>query len=321
MYGLTDLKPRISVGRDLVECPVKGCITHVPRQPRQFQTTREYRCPYHGIFISPCTFEYEDVRRNLPLLAEDDWELLERRVGDDVRAEHHLARERSEDAVVVNVFRGLERRGGIGPLAEAITGRPQASTDVGYWPRLLDDGSVLPTLLEAQKAIEGRPTRGSRPDLVIQTPTEVLFVVPKVTRGNNTTQSNPKVLAKLASRQGWYDRVFAKDAETVAVKRRKAELMRLWLVGTWMANRAGKRFTLVALTRAARDRKLEHEFSRLIRPGDNREFVRLTWESVAELTADTEATRSVSEYLLGKSLGYDSRGRVRAMCRPPADGS
>jgi hypothetical protein len=314
MYGLGDLKPVIYVGRDMVECPVRGCVSNVTRQTGGFQTTREFRCPYHGIFISPRTFEYEDPRRNFPLLDEAEWELTGPQVGARERDLHRLARERSEDAITYNVFRGLEKAKAVAPLAAAITGRPQASAWVTYLSRSEGEAGIPSALLAAQKALEGRPTRSSRPDLIIDTPTDLIFVEAKVTSSNNKIQRRPKVLKRWATRKGWYDRVFKADIEKVAIERRKYGLMRLWMLGSWMAAQSGKHFTLVALTRASRDRKLEREFRRLVRPDASRDFVRWTWEQVAELAAETEGAEPVAQYLRAKSLGYDSTGRIRAMC-------
>ncbi len=223
MYSLSDLKSRVSVRRDTVECPVRGCITNVSRQRGRFVTTREFQCPYHGIFISPSTFEYGDPRRNFPLIAEEDWLLLTEQIAADKRETHRLGRERSEDAVTYNAFRSLERAGAMPRVLEALTGRPQASAWLTYWSHSLLDGRLLPTLEDARRAFEVRVDHGSEPDLIIETPSELIFVEVKVASGNNTTCRQAAPLHRYATREnGWYDRVFSADIEAVA--RRAAQV-------------------------------------------------------------------------------------------------
>lgn len=93
-YGKQELKAvRVNVeGR--VSCPVTGWAHSVPRQQRHFRRASEFRCPDHGIYISPSTFEYDDPLNNLLWRDADDVRLLETLKG--VKRESRMARERSE---------------------------------------------------------------------------------------------------------------------------------------------------------------------------------------------------------------------------------
>ncbi len=211
-------------------------------------------------------------------------------------------------------------------FAESVTGRPQASAWITYLAGPRDESLVPQPLLDAQKALEGRPTQGSRPSLVLETPAELVFVTAKATSSHKTTQRNEKVLERWSGRQGWYDQVFKANIHTVAVEKRRYQLMRLWMLGSWMAAKSGKRFTLVVVSRASVDRKLEREFGKLVRPSDSRRLVHWTWDDIAELAEDSggaeaaedahaaQAGQATASYLRGKSLGYDSAGRLRALC-------
>jgi hypothetical protein len=106
MLGLKDLKPKIKLTEDQVECPVKGCRQNVVRQRNSFRRAQEFQCPKHGIYISPSTFEYPEVKDNLLWKNQTDLDLLEALSG--VKRESRMTRDNSEDALTWNVFRYLE---------------------------------------------------------------------------------------------------------------------------------------------------------------------------------------------------------------------
>lgn len=103
MYGIKDLKEKIIVTCDIVECPVKGCTYLVPRQKITFKKQKEFQCPIHKIYISPSTFEYEHEEDNLLWHDEFDKEFFQNIKA--VKTESRIAKDNSEDAITWNVFR------------------------------------------------------------------------------------------------------------------------------------------------------------------------------------------------------------------------
>lgn len=314
MYGLGELKPSITVTDVAVECPVRGCRSHVQRQRGRFVTKPEFLCEEHGIYLSPSTHEYADVRRNFPLIGKADWDLLHHEIATEKRETHRLARERSEDAVTYNVFRSIEQAGRLAELCETFTGREQSAAELVYWSYCLPDGGPLPLLQKARESFRERPARGSEPDLIAVTPTDIIFIEVKLTSGNETTPSRPESLQLYQEAEGgWYDTVFTTDPQSVAVVARKYELMRFWLLGSWMAKHVGKSFTLVSLTRRVQDPNLERVVAPLLRQTDDRRYVHLTWEQIAQFAADEACTGPVFDYLVSKSVGYDGGGTLQPM--------
>src|SRR5690348_14349221 len=141
-YGKKDLRPVRVNEASRVLCPVIGCIRDLPRQQRLFQRTEAFRCPDHGIYVSPSTFEYEDPRDNLVWTDADDVRLLQSLAG--VKRESRLARERSEDAVTWNVIRGLEKADVLGSWLESISGFKADRPCVAYWSCDPASGRTLP---------------------------------------------------------------------------------------------------------------------------------------------------------------------------------
>jgi hypothetical protein len=96
----------------------------------------------------------------------------------------------------------------------------------------------------------------------------------------------------------------------VAEEDRLYELMRLWLIGTQMAQESGRRFVLVNLLRsgASDEAEIEGRFGRFITQDDCRRFLRLSWEEVLsgllpEICRSPDAYRLMT-YFAGKTPGY-----------------
>ena len=108
MFGAKDLKEKIFVTENEVDCPVRDCHEKVKRQRKFFRCEPQFQCPYHKIYISPSTFEYESEFDNLLWKASEDRALLHRIK--TFKRESRMARDNSEDALTWNVFRYLERK-------------------------------------------------------------------------------------------------------------------------------------------------------------------------------------------------------------------
>ena len=95
--------------------------------------------------------------------------------------------------------------------------------------------------------------QSSEPDLVITTEDADIWVEAKFGSTNDTHPRDPAgAQARYsAGGTGWYAQVVNSGAtfERIAVEKRRYELLRFWLLGSWAAEQRGKRFELVNLVR------------------------------------------------------------------------
>jgi hypothetical protein len=168
MFGLNELKEKLEISETKVGCPVKECTEKVERQRKSFKRSPEFRCPSHGIYISPSTFEYKSEEDNLLWkYAEDIWLLRSLKA---VKRESRIARDNSEDALSWNVFRFLERSKNLLPWLESITGKREGSTqDVVYWSYSSGERAQWDLLNKARCEFGEDIELGSEPDIAIAT--------------------------------------------------------------------------------------------------------------------------------------------------------
>lgn len=310
MFGQQDLKDRINITRESVECPVKGCQTIVERQRKVFVADKRFQCSTHQIFIGPSTFEYPDESQNLLWKDGEDLDLLSRIKS--VKRESRIARDNSEDAVTWNVFRFLEKSGLVKLWLKKITGTEQGSPELIWWSYSQVEKDRWSELNKSRKDFGESPKRGTEPDLIIATDQSVIFIEAKLNSGNKTPGS-PNRKKYDTGADSCYGKVFKSDYETVAIRDQKYELMRMWLIGIRTAERTGKSFWLVNLVRKGQERDIETEFKKHIKENAQRLFERAVWEDIYELIAGTEKNTSrdmVLDYFRNKTLGYDQRGRI-----------
>lgn len=314
MYDACSLKVQIRATADRVECPIRGCEHEVPRAKKRFQRLSRFRCPSHPIFISPSTFEYEDYRDNLLIRDDDDRRLLE-----DIlsvkRETKRLSRERSEDALTFNVVRTLQRESLLEELVFEISRRNEREPVPSYWSFSQRDHGQHPLLAKAVAVFKEVEGRGSEPDLIIETRDTLFMVEAKLGSTNKTVPSRPAVLTTYREAEsGWYLQAFRTEPEQVAIKLQLYQLMRLWLLGTWMAKYARKRLVLVSLVPEACDADLVDRFGPHIIQDYAQTFRRFSWEQVRDIALrhlDRPAVAALVAYLDNKTLGYDARGQLR----------
>ncbi|MCZ7618407.1 MAG: hypothetical protein M5U32_08875 [Myxococcota bacterium] len=320
MYDARSLKARIHATTDRVECPVRGCKHEVPRARKRFQRLPQLRCPAHPIFISPSTFEYEDYRDNLLIRDDDDRRLLEDIVSVK-RETKRLGRERSEDAFTFNVVRTFQRESLLEDLVSEISRKDEHAPVPSYWSFSQRDHAQHPLIAKAAVAFREVEGRGSEPDLIIETRDTLFMVEAKLGSTNKTMPSRPSVLKFYKEAEsGWYSHVIRAEPEELAIKLQLYQLMRLWLLGTWMARDAHKRLVLVSLVPESCDADLVDRFGPHIIQGDAQTFRRFSWEQVRDITLcfpERRAVAALVAYLDNKTLGYDARGQLRlALARP-----
>jgi hypothetical protein len=189
MYGISSLKPTISITENTVECPVRECQHVVPRARRgENLQDKKFRCPAHGIFISPSTFEYPDRSDNFlrPLDEFPEDRALLDAIG-TCKREDRLARERSEDAVTWNIFRFLETSGLLAPYLERVNGTRVTAPSLVYWSYCVQSRGVCPTLRESREEFGEEPHRSSEPDLLIKSAEHLIWIEAKLTSTNKTS--------------------------------------------------------------------------------------------------------------------------------------
>lgn len=303
MYGIADLKPTIVITDTTVECPCNGCGIVVERARRgEPLRQQKFLCPEHRIYISPSTFEYDNELDNLLWRDGDDVALLDgiKRV----KRESRLARDNSEDAVTWNVFRFLERTNSLAQEMSAMTGLAVQNPTISYWSYSSAAGGTNTMLLRARDEFGERADRGSEPDVIIEGDGIIVWIEAKLGSANETVPSTPSDTKKyLTGGDSWFTEAFVDDFNAIAVTAKRYELMRLWLLGTWAAARAGKAFALVNLVRKA---AVEENFRRHVRDVRNATFVVANWEQVYDSLRGSPSpdAEKVRIYTREKGGGY-----------------
>jgi hypothetical protein len=329
MFGIRDLKTEML--KDSGHCPVKQCGRIVKKMrnadlrslrsylekeksPKETVGFKDLFCAEHKIYVTPSTFMYEDLSDNLLWYDGEDREALDRVLKfKRVRAQFH--HDNSEDAVSWNVFRFLERNELVDGFLSSVTGNPVTSSEMIYWSYSQKDNETWPELNEARKEFGEEPKRGSEPDIIIGTDRALFFIEAKLTATNNTSPSDSENPKRYEVGGGsWFSKVFKTDFKTIAVHEKKYELMRFWLLGTWMAYQQKKDFCLINLVRDAKERNIESQFGQLIRENHQRRFMRVTWEKIYEFVCGA-ATPSDKDQMIrffkNKTIGYDGKGNLQ----------
>lgn len=331
MLGWDDLKKTIQVTKTEVECPVLDC-TETVRRCRRGERLRspDFCCPRHGIFVSPTTFEYPDVADNLLWRSPEDLALWKKINSPGVKRECRVARDNSEDGLTWAVFRYFEHQGELGRFVDlAAKERVALNVRILYWSYCPATAGPWKPLVDAAGMFGEAYARRSEPDLIIDDERILVFVESKFLSGNRTKPSVPEDPKRyLSGGDHWFARVFASDPnfQRVAVEEQLYELMRLWLLGSWIAAQSGRQFLLVNILRSAakRERDIVTRFGRQARYGSQRSFARLTWEQIySELIRPangTEEADGLTHYLVNKTANYQvSEARQEGVLRRAFD--
>jgi len=150
------LKPRHRLTSTEVECPVRTCSEWVPRQRGRFRLDDKFRCPEHGIFISPETWAYGSDEENLLWTNQEDQELL--KAIKSVKRYNRFKHDRCEDAATWNFFRCFERARKLHKLAEWSGIQPDGQEELVYWGYSANEKQRWSALTKARSR--------SEPDLI-----------------------------------------------------------------------------------------------------------------------------------------------------------
>jgi hypothetical protein len=314
MLGIEELKEGIEITEITVECPVKDCSEKVERQREVFKREESFKCSKHNIYISPSTFEYQCESDNLLWKDEADLGLFNRIK--KVKRESRIARDNSEDAVTWNVFRFLERNNLVEMTLSSIIGVTPKSSEVIYWSYSQKDNSSWSELNKAREEFGEEIKRSSEPDIIIKTDNSMLFIEAKLTAGNETIPSDTSNSKKYETGgDNWFSKVFKSDYKTVAIDEKKYELLRFWLLGTWIAKQRNLDFYLVNLVLSEREKDIETIFKRHIYENQGMRFIRITWEDIYQQILNSELSEidkdTMTKYFRNKTIGYDGNGRLQ----------
>lgn len=333
MYLYDDLKRERVVHAQQVECSVMGCSQRVKRAARGWRPSPEYRCPEHGIYVTPTTFSFErppkqqPPRQNILWTDPSDQDLLTSIL--PAKRECRMHHEQSEDAVTWSVFRGLDRAGLVGPMITELLQVAAHEAHIIWWSSAAHDPELKSTdrgvwscLDDARRAFETRPAQGSEPDLMVLT-NETLFIIEaKVGATNVVPCSKPEVVRDsyvhgVAGDDKHFSRVFRSSFDEIAVDAKLYELMRFWLLGTWMADHLERKFCLVSLLSRNDRRECEGDarlpaiterFPQHVRFHDGQRFELLIWEGIHDWCVTGASTSpeagEVARYLADKTAGY-----------------
>jgi len=315
MLGKEELKESIETTEAIVECPVKGCSGRVQRQRGIFKREERFKCPKHSIYISPSTFEYQSEVDNLLWKDKADLDLFKKIK--TVKRESRIARDNSEDAVTWNVFRFLERNNLIGTTLSSIMNATLNLPRVIYWSFCQRENSSWSELNKARGEFGEEIKRGSEPDIVIKTDDALLFFEAKFTAGNKTVPSDMGNSRKYETGgDNWFSKVFKSDYKTVAIDEKKYELLRFWLLGTWIAKQQDLDFYLANLVLSEREKDIEAIFKRHLRENQKMKFIRITWEEIYKqiLNSNLSGTDKdkMKKYFRHKTIGYDGNRRLQS---------
>jgi len=314
MFGIEELKDKIKITQATVECPVKGCSERVERQRGTFKREDRFRCPEHKIYISPSTLEYENEKDNLLWQDKADTELLKKIR--KVKRESRMARDNSEDAVTWNIFRFLERNnlvaGVVGEVVRSSLGNPE----VIYWSYHQKEDASWSELKGAREEFGEDTEKGSEPDIIIKSDDILFFIEAKFTAGNKTRPSDESGSKKYQTGGAkWFSNVFNSDYKTVAIEEKKYELMRFWLLGTWMANKMRLSFCLVNLVLSEKEKDIETIFKGHIYENQGMKFIRIGWEAIYKQILNSGLSGvdqdRILRYFRNKTIGYDRKGTMK----------
>jgi len=314
MFGAKELKESIEITETTVECPVKGCSEKVEMQRKFFKREDRFKCPKHNIYFSPSTLEYQSELDNLLWKDKADLDLLKKIK--KVKRESRIARDRSEDAVTWNVFRFLERNNFVEKTLGSIICATLESPEVMYWSYSQRENSSWSKLNKARTEFGEEIKRSSEPDVIIKTNTSLLFIEAKLTAKSETVPSDTGNSKRYETGgDNWFSKVFSSDYKTVAITDKKYELLRFWLLGTWIAKQQNLNFYLINLVLSERDKNIETIFKRHICENQRIKFIRITWENIYQQILNSglpgRDEDKMIEYFRNKTIGYDGNGKLQ----------
>lgn len=180
-----------------------------------------------------------------------------------------------------------------------------------YSPKEKTDWSLLNN---ARKEFGEPIAIGSEPDIIIRTDKVLYFIEAKLTANNKTKPSSLLNRKKYETGgDNLFQQIFRSNYETITVKEKRYELMRFWLLGSWIAEKLNIKFEFYSLVMESREQEIEAEFGKHIRESSERKFYRLTWEQIYNFIETRKYNlekQIMEEYFKNKTIGYNSHGII-----------
>lgn len=319
MYNLTDLKEKISINEHSIECPIKGCNKIVDRKRCSGNEDKNFICPVHKIQITPSTFIYKSLFDNLLWCDNEDKILLENIT--KVKRESRMSNENSEDALTWNVFRYLDKNDLLSDLLSQISNNNHKIIDIIHWSYSIKEKKLWSSLKDAISEFGESINQNSEPDIIIVTDKTLFFVEAKLFSSNKTSGSGKTLINRINNSKKYvsggnkqFDNIFINDYKTIVLDK-KYELMRFWILGSWIAKNLNLKFELINLVLENRELDIESDFSKHLIPNSNNTFSRYTWESIYSLIKSANNHDSDSlliiDYFKNKAAGYNNKGQLK----------
>ena len=311
MFGVEELKESIEITKTTIECPAKGCSKEVKRKYRKdtHEYTPEFKCKTHNVFISPSTFVYTNELDNLLWKDQSDRELF-KGIKASKKGNSRFEHDNSEDAVSWNVFRFLEKNNLTEGFLGSITDTSPRSSEVIYWSHSQVEDKSWSLLNSARTEFEVKKSWFSEPDIIIKTDDALFFIEAKFTAPTKDSERERELKNYTTGGENWFSEVFSSDFQTVAVDNRLYEMMRFWLLGTWMAKQQDLDFYLINLVLSKKEKDIETIFGRHIKKTQRRKFLRVTWEAIYDFILKSRPSSEkdiMLRYFRNKTKGYDGK--------------
>ncbi len=192
----------------------------------------------------------------------------------------------------------------------------KSSSETIYWSYSQKENSSWSELNKAREEFGEEIKRSSEPDVIIKTDNTLFFIEAKLTAGNKTIPSDMTNSKRYETGgDNWFTKVFKSDYRTVAIVEKKYELLRFWLLGTWMAKQRDWGFYLVNLVLSERERDIESIFKRHLYENQEMKFIRITWEDIYRQILNSDLSGAgkdtMIKYFKNKTIGYDGNGKLQ----------
>jgi hypothetical protein len=325
MFGYDELRSAGAVKQNPTMCPVLGCSTQVNRMTRGIlrslddylqkggtggEKFEQYFCAKHGVYITPTTFIYKDLWDNVVRHDSLERELLAE-IMKVKRVKAQLHHDNSEDAATWNVFRFLERSELLPGFLTQLRGLPVTRPEAMYWSYCPSEEGVWSEVARARDALGERPQRASEPDLILKSDGALFLIEAKLSAPSADDFDTGHTAEEKAERVERYSKgrqYLSRPVEDV-MDAGYFQLMRFWLVGSWIAERLGWDFLLVNLVLSRNAEGIQEGFEACIARNRGRRFLVASWEDVYEYVAGAASggaeRETIMSYFKNKTLGYE----------------
>jgi hypothetical protein len=238
-----------------------------------------------------------------------------------VKRECRMSSENSEDALTWNVFRYLEKNKLVSLLLNDISNNHHEIIDIIYWSYSQNENELWSLLKTARIEFGESFDKGSEPDMIILTNKTLFFVEAKFFSTNKTSGTGETLKNRIFNSKKYitggdnvFNKIFKSNYESI-VNDQKYELMRFWILGTWIAKKLNLNFQLINLVLDNRELNIESDFGKHLAPSSNNTFSRYTWETIYSLIKSNHIKNAdslaIMDYFRFKAAGYNNKGVLK----------